>query len=126
MKTSHVNNIRTEMQLNAAAVQTGFEMTELEYKEFVFNLGCQFIENVFPQSKELQSKFLYEPLYWAWWRNIYFMWELEFLNFIFEHQLPADKNDYLSEMEVVAHDGLTEHKFQNLLKIKSNGQKTAA
>src|SRR5690554_820032 len=121
MKTTHVNNIRTEMQLNALAVQQGFEMTELEYTEFIFNMGCKFIENVFPHSKESQIQYLYEPLYWAWWRNIYFMWELEFLYFIFEHQLPADKRDYLSEMEVVAHDGLTEHKFQNLLKIKSNG-----
>lgn len=124
-KISHVQSTKSEMLLNAIAVQVEFGYSEEEYYGLIYELGVEFIQEIFPSSQKAQACFLYDKTFWSWWRLTFFNWEKELINFFHEYQEESTRAIYELEMQVLAHDSSTESKFQNILKIK-HGQSITA
>lgn len=130
-KISHVQSTKSEMLLNAIAVQVEFGFSDLEYKEFIYDLGVEFVKTVFPTSNANQEYCLRNKLFWNWWRLIFFSWEKDLINFLYEEKDIYDffsespRGFYEAEMKTLAHDSITESQFQNILKIK-HGQSITA
>lgn len=117
MKKTHINSRRSEMLLNAILVQSEYGYSTQEYNEFIFNLGTEFLSVVYPDHLKTKQNFSNEKSYWNWWRNVFFNWEKELIEFFQEHKVPSDKTLFEMEMKVLAHDRTTEVEFQTYVKL---------
>lgn len=85
MKTKFTTNFTQVMkrvksiEQNANYVQKNMQLSEFDYKEFIFELGLKFLEIRFRHHNEMMVVATM-PRYWKWFKNEYHLYELEYLD----------------------------------------------
>lgn len=90
---------------------------ELEYNNFIFELGCEYVESrVIP---EQCLSVLRIPRYWKWFKNHFHKLEAEFIEdvrLIHVFTGRASKMNYEKHMRFILRDNDVENDFFNLVK----------
>lgn len=123
MIRTQVQYRRDDMELNSTFVQQHAKMYEQEYKQFIYDLGIQFLEVRFKTAPQHIQTLEKSKLYWKWWRNEFFQFEKGLLinhdTVANEHSVPVilDRALYLSEMEYITTDKDVWLSFRHLVSI---------
>jgi len=118
MKTiTHIDTQRTEGIVNPLLIQESFSFSEMEYKQFVYELGLKFLKEFYGQD-DLAIQMVERSIYfWKWWKNEYLQWEKDLLNYITRNDLLAVKENYVEVMSNLLLDQLTFESYLTFLKI---------
>lgn len=109
---------RQFMSNNSEYVMEMMQVEELEYKNFLFELGCEFIEirtNEWPVYEDISRW----PRYWKWFRNEYAMLEHEYIQDvqIIHHATGrASKLNYFKHMRSILRCNNVDNGFLHLVK----------
>lgn len=118
MKTiTHIDTQRTEGIVNPLMVQESFSFSEMEYKQFIYELGLRFLNEFYAEdtaSIEIVERTVH---YWKWFKSEHLQWEKLFINEIEKENLIAKKSDYLYIMQNVITDKTTFESYLTFLKL---------
>jgi len=119
-KITHIETRRLEGEFNKQFIQEATEMTEMEYNEFLFNVGIEFLKETYGEGQPEFIRFSRMPFFWKWWRQEYFLWEQDLLKHCSDCQLVPTVEFYKCEMRVLAHDRVTDQAYVQFLKACKN------
>lgn len=120
MKTktiTHIATIRTDRVLNAVWICETFGISELDYKTMIYDLGMNFLDNIFGFNTKRGMNYACTSYYWQWFKSEHLVWESDLIQFIQDHRPRITTELYTSEMEVLIHDRTTQESFNNFLKF---------
>lgn len=118
MKTiTHIDKQRTEGIVNPLLVQKKFKLSEMEYKQLIYNLGIQFLQEVYVNDQWSVATFERSVYFWKWWKNEFIQWELGLMMYIESNQKEVDKDYYNYCMDNLANHDSTYESFETFLKL---------
>lgn len=118
MKTiTHIASQRTEGIINPLLIQQQFEMTEMEHKQFIYDLGCKFLHEFYTNDLLAISIIEKLPHYWRWFRNEFLQWENDLVTYIEVNNLIAEQSNYKEIITQLMLDQLTFESYLTFLKI---------
>lgn len=116
MQTTQIEKRKIEGVMNKEFVQLITNLSDLEYNTKIYETGIEFLQESYGFNSEFFRFFERLPLFWKWWRQEYFMWEQDLIRACGD-DLSFDRQFYLDEMRIVAHDRRTDQSFNGFLKM---------
>lgn len=102
---------------NQAYILQVVNLNKFEYYNFVFELGCKFLEDIYPpntQYHKFYTKISRDKMFWSWWRVEFYNWQAELIDLIQHHNIKLTHKIFIEEMEVLHADGRTEANYYNI------------
>ena len=117
-KLNQIEAIKAEYQSNELLVQAALGITEMDYRNLVFETGCQYAEVMTDHdvwgSQILQSS----KFFWQWWRNEWAKRDRSFLQnykpFAKKHLLRQVYNN-LHNPEIFKQDEINQRMYASLI-----------
>jgi len=120
---TRISTIRESYSKNGSLILKKAEITELEYNDQMFRVGCHFLEELYLENESYYKKFAYTQSFWQWWYAEWKKFEAEYLGYLYENKQIATKTQWQTYMSQMALDSEVEHSYHNqYLKIIYNGR----
>lgn len=110
----HTRKIRSE--LNQQYILKLGIVSEFDYKLKIFDLGIQFLQELFTEDEHWFQEFSYSKNYWNWWLFEWKHQEDNMIKIMDHHHMKIDRGKWNEWMEEMIHSKSTEHGFQNYIK----------
>lgn len=123
-KTSHIARLRKQYASNQAYILDNVTLTEKEYLDAKFEIGCLFLERMFPENTEyahLYEAYAYCKSFWNWWKQEWNDYESGLVLFINDHKPTFFYKQWYAEMLPMAHDTNIEMGFESYVKTLAYG-----
>lgn len=114
---THIGKLRTEGIANPILVQYYFKISEIEYKQLVYDLGLKFLNEVYQDDQEMISILERSIFYWKWWKAEFLVWENVGIEYMQSNKIDGDKNYYTYIMDNLTTHSETFQGFENFIKI---------
>lgn len=99
-------------------------ITQLDYNLLQFELGMQFLQNIFPEGDPAYTEYFKfhscQKMYWKWFRNVWHLWQQDMVQFYNLHKKTFTYPDFVADMEDMIRHKNTHHSFNNYLKIANH------
>jgi hypothetical protein len=118
MKTiTHIDTQRTEGIVNPLLVQESFSFSEIEYKQFIYELGLRFLKEFYGQD-DLAIQMVERSIYfWKWWKNEYLQLEKKLYDTFYEAKIDPEKENFKGAMTQLIIHQFTFESYLTFLKI---------
>lgn len=111
---------KIKSKLNQQSILQLGIVTEMEYKYLVFDLGIQFLQELFQEDEHWFQDFSYSKSYWNWWMIEWHHQEDNMIKVMSSHAIRLTRQQWFEWMGELVHAKKTEHGFQNYLKHHQN------
>lgn len=118
MKTiTHIDTQRTEGIVNPLLVQESFSFSEIEYKQFIYELGLRFLKEFYGQD-DLAIQMVERSIsFWKWWKNEYLQLEKKLYDTFYDHKIDPEKENFKGAMTQLIIHQFTFESYLTFLKI---------
>lgn len=113
---THIETIRQNYLSNQVLIQTAIGLSSSDYKMFLFETGCFFLEDIYPQDMGYEIAYMVasqDKNFWNWWISEWKRWEQELLDHLNDNKLKLDKLTYETEMKQIAWDATISHSYHH-------------
>lgn len=118
MKTiTHIDTQRTEGIVSPLLVQQSFSFSEMEYKQFVYELGVHFLKEFYVEDTLAIAMVERSVYFWKWFKNEYLRLELILFEQIQQSNRIVDKDLFMGGMKVMIIDPSPFESYLTFLKI---------
>lgn len=104
---THIETIRQNYISNQVLIQAALGLSTTEYQMFLFETGCFFLEDTYPESMGLLEHYKIasrDANFWTWWCSEWKLWEQELLDHLNFNNRRLSKKTYETEMKQIAWD----------------------
>lgn len=102
--TTHIEKQRVEGIINPLLVQQSFSISEMEYKQLIYDLGLKFLKYVYGDDEPNIRIFETSIHFWKWWRNEYLQFEIAYIIHLNKKGESPDKEKYKIIMSNISDD----------------------
>jgi hypothetical protein len=116
---TNFSKIKVEGEMSNAWMRERLEMSLLDYNTVIYDLGIEFLTQLYPDQRFEPSFSTIErkASFWKWWRREFDIELQDLIQFSLNHDVCITPEIFVNEMRQLAHYSRTEESFNQYLKI---------
>ena len=104
---SYTQHILGKMKTAKETVMHLMMWTELEYSEFQYKMGCQYLQSYIPKCPDEIDALIANRIFWNWWKNEWLIRDTAFISSDVDLLRPATRRQIyitMNDYDVLRHE----------------------